>query len=102
MGTSYTDEVKESSRSSELREQLREEGYKEFFTTANNVTRHSLWVNNHNHKVILIRERSERRPDSYPEEHDYVWWSWDIYVQLCSDNHIAKTYQALHDWTVGE
>ena len=82
--------VKESERSEELRAELRDQGYTIFWTIQEELTRISYW-NNGAGKNILVMEHAI----------DMKWQAWDIYLQGCSNQSKAATWQALKEWTTG-
>ena len=80
--------VKESARSAEVRAELRQQGYKIMWDVQRDLTRVSYATNGAGKAILLL-------------EHvvDLKWQAWDAYRQLTGDNNIAKTYQALHEYT---
>jgi hypothetical protein len=89
--------IKESKRSEELREELRRQGYRILWDVREATTRVSYWTaNNAQIKSILVLEHATGR---HKIDGQYQWDSWNIYRELTSDNDIAKTYQALSEFT---
>ena len=86
----------ETDRSSELRHELRKQGYTEQWEVRENVTRVSYWHNGAG-KSILVLEHANRSVKGG----GYEWNGWDIYRQLCPENNTARTYEALHNFTTG-
>jgi hypothetical protein len=80
--------VKESARSAEVRAELRAQGYKIMWDVQQDLTSIS-YATNGAGKAILLLEHAV----------DVKWQAWDVYRQLTGDNNIAKTYQALHEYT---
>ena len=82
--------IKESKRSEEVREQLREDGFTVYWGGqfgSSDANRVSYWTNGVG-KALLLLETA----------HNGEWSSWDIYVQLTPENNTAKTYAALSAW----
>ena len=80
--------VKESARSAEVRAELREQGYKIMWDVQQDLTR-----------VKLRNERCRQGDPAPGHAVDLKRQAWDVYRQLTGDNNIAKTYQALHEYT---
>jgi hypothetical protein len=80
--------IKESARSEEVRDELRKQDYRVWWTVVEGLARISYWTNGAG-KALLLQESA----------HDLQWSSWDIYVQLTPENNIAKTYAALHEYS---
>lgn len=80
--------IKESKRSEEVREQLRGKGFRTYWDVREDLNRISYWTNGMGKALLLVETA-----------HDLTWNGWDIYVQLTSENNIAKTYAALEAWT---
>lgn len=83
--------IKESERSEQVREGLREQGFRTYWDVQEDLTRVSYWTNGAG-KVVLLLEHS----------HDLQWQSWDMYRPLTESNKIADTYAALEMYAKAE
>jgi hypothetical protein len=82
--------IKESQRSEEVREGLREQGFKVLWDVREELTRVSYWHNGAG-KALLLLEHA----------HDLKWESWDLYRPLTTSNKIGDTYAALGEYVKG-
>ena len=82
--------VQESDRSEQVREGLREQGFRIYWDVREELTRISYWTNGAG-KALLLLEHA----------HDLKWESWDLYRPLTSSTKIADTYAALEEYAKG-
>lgn len=77
--------TKETERSASIREFLRSRGMRTYWEVEEGKNRVSYWTNGAG-KAALLSEHTNQEGQ---------WDSWDLYRQLESDNHIAKTLTSL-------
>ncbi len=80
--------IKETERSQSVREFLRSRHMRSYWEVQEGNNRVSYWTNGAG-KAVLLSEHTNQKGE---------WDGWDMYRQLESDNHIAKTLTALDEY----
>lgn len=85
--------IRESERSEEVRQGLREQGFRQYWDVTDERTRISYFSNGSGKAILLLEHASNHSGDGRP-----AWESWDMYRPLTSSNKIADTYAALEEY----